>query len=148
MKIGIASDHGGFELKAFLVEKLQAMGHLLEDFGAHTLDNKDDFPDYIIPLAKAVADKKLDKAIAVCGSGVGATVAANKVKGVRACLVNDHFSAHQGVEDDDMNMICLGGRTTGNSVALELAQAFLDAKFIGGERHLRRLKKISDIENS
>jgi len=148
MKIGIASDHGGFELKGFLKEQLEKKGYEIEDFGALSLDNQDDFPDYVVPLAKAVANHQVEKGISVCGSGVGATVAANKVKGVRACLVQDHFSAHQGVEDDDMNMICLGGRTIGNMVALDLVLTFLEAKFIGGERHLRRLNKIKEVENS
>lgn len=148
MKIGIASDHGGYDLKGFLVDHLKKSGHEIVDFGALSLNNQDDFPDYVVPLAQAVAASQVEKGIAVCGSGVGATVAANKVKGVRACLVQDHFSAHQGVEDDDMNMICLGGRTIGNMVALDLVITFLEAKFIGGERHIRRLNKIKEVENS
>ena len=118
----------------------------VEDFGAHTLNEQDDYPDLIVPLALALANKNIDRAIAVCGSGVGASVAANKVAGVRAALINDHFSAHQGVEDDDMNMLCLGGRVTGKMAAQELVAAFLSAKFTGAERHLRRLKKVTDLE--
>ena len=146
MKIGIAADHGGFELKEILKKFLTDLGHELTDFGAFTLDTKDDYPDYIIPLAQAVANKQVEKAIAVCGSGVGACVAANKIAGVRACLINDHFSSHQGVEDDDMNLICLGGRVTGNMAAEELVLSFLNATFSGAERHVRRLNKIKTFE--
>jgi len=146
MKIGIAADHGGFELKETLKKFLTGLGHELTDFGAFTLDTKDDYPDYVIPLARAVADKKVEKAIAVCGSGVGACVAANKIAGVRACLINDHFSSHQGVEDDDMNLICLGGRVTGYMAAEELIVSFLNATFSGAERHVRRLNKIRAFE--
>ena len=146
MKVGIAADHGGFELKEDLKAFLLHNSYEVEDFGAYLLDEKDDYPDLIIPLAHALADKKIEKAIAICGSGVGASVAANKVVGVRAALINDHFSAHQGVEDDDMNMICLGGRVTGNMAAEELVTAFLTATFTGEERHLRRLKKVTDLE--
>ncbi len=147
IKIGICADHGGFELKEriipFLIEnKFQPI-----DFGAMELNNADDFPDYVIPLAKAVAAGDVFRGIAICGSGVGACIAANKVAGVRAALIVDYFSAHQGVEDDDMNLICLGGRVTGYASAEELVLAFLNAKFIGAERHLRRLKKIQDLEN-
>src|SRR5689334_16046500 len=99
MKIGIAADHGGYELKEQLKQHLHAAGHEVKDFGAHELDNADDYPDFVIPLATSVADKTLDRGIAVCGSGVGASVAANKIAGARAALINDHFSAHQGVED-------------------------------------------------
>lgn len=147
-KIGICADHGGFELKErmkyFLVEnQFEPI-----DYGAMKLDNTDDFPDYVIPLAKAVAAGEVFRGIAICGSGVGACVAANKVSGVRAALITDYFSAHQGVEDDDMNLICLGGRVTGYASAEELVLAFLNARFIGAERHLRRLKKIQDLENN
>lgn len=146
-KIGICADHGGFELKErikfFLIEnQFEPV-----DFGAKVLDSADDFPDYVIPLAKAVAAGEVFRGIAICGSGVGACVAANKVSGVRAGLITDYFSAHQGVEDDDMNLICLGGRVTGYASAEELVLAFLNAQFIGAERHLRRLKKIQDLED-
>ncbi len=146
MKIGIAADHGGYELKETISAFLKDSGHELIDYGAYELDTKDDYPDFVIPLAKAVATKKVEKGIAVCGSGVGASVAANKVAGVRACLIHDHFSAHQGVEDDDMNLICLGGRVTAFKAAEELIASFLDAKFIGAERHKRRLQKIEVLE--
>lgn len=146
MKLGIAADHGGYELKETIRAFLEGLGHEITDFGAFELDTKDDYPDFIIPLAKAVADKKVERGIAICGSGVGASIAANKVAGVRAALIHDHFSAHQGVEDDDMNLICLGGRVTGFMAAEELVLAFLDARFIGGERHKRRLQKVQALE--
>src|ERR1019366_1992385 len=148
MKIGIAADHGGYELKGIIVTFLKNLGYELIDYGAYELDIKDDYPDFVIPLAAAIALKEVERGIAICGSGVGASVAANKVAGVRAALINDHFSAHQGVEDDDMNMICLGGRVTGFMAAEELITAFLDAKFIGGERHKRRLKKVEALEHN
>ncbi len=146
MKLGIAADHGGYELKETIRTFLEKLGHGLTDFGAFELDTKDDYPDFIIPLARAVADKKVERGIAICGSGVGASIAANKVAGVRAGLIHDHFSAHQGVEDDDMNLICLGGRVTGFMAAEELILAFLNARFIGGERHKRRLQKVQALE--
>ena len=148
MKIGIACDHGGFDLKNILYNFLKEKGYEVKDFGAYEVDNSDDFPDFVVPLARAVAAKELERGIAVCGSGVGAAVAANKIAGVRAALIHDHFSAHQGVEDDDMNMICLGGRVTGFMAAEELITAFLSAKFIGGERHKRRLQKVAVLENN
>ena len=146
MKIGIAADHGGFELKNVIHLFLKENGFDVTDFGAFELNNQDDYPDFVVPLAEAVAQKKLDRGIAVCGSGVGAAIAANKVAGVRAALINDHFSAHQGVEDDNMNLICLGGRVTGFAAAQELVITFLNAKFSGAERHKRRLEKIRLLE--
>ena len=148
MKIGIAADHGGYELKGIVSVFLKDIGYELTDYGAYELDTSDDYPDFVIPLAVAIASKEVEKGIAICGSGVGASVAANKVAGVRAGLIHDHFSAHQGVEDDDMNMICLGGRVTGFMAAEELITAFLNAKFIGAERHERRLKKVAALENN
>ncbi len=146
MKIGIAADHGGFELKHELSIFIQSLGHKVTDFGAFENNPADDYPDFVIPLAKAVADKTVERGVAVCGSGVGASVVANKVKGVRAALIGDHFSAHQGVEDDDMNVLCLGGRITGEMVAKELVEAFLQASFTNAERHMRRLAKVKAIE--
>ena len=147
-KIGICADHGGFELKERIKVFLIKNNFELVDFGASELNNADDFPDFVIPLAKAVASKEVFRGIAICGSGVGACVVANKVSGVRAALITDYFSAHQGVEDDDMNLISLGGRVTGYASAEELVLAFLEAKFIGAERHLRRLQKIQDLEEN
>ena len=141
MKIGIASDHGGFELKQLLKERLSKLDFTIVDFGNDTYDSEDDYPDYVIPLAKSVASGVVERGIAVCGSGVGASIAANKVTGVRAALINDHFAAHQGVEDDNMNVLCLGGRTIGVETSMELSLAFLNAKFSFAERHVRRLKK-------
>ena len=146
MKIGIAADHGGFELKESLKTFVEQLGHEVKDFGAFSLDNADDYPDYVIPLARAVAAKEVTRGIAVCGSGVGAAIAANKIAGARAALINDYFSAHQGVEDDDLNILCLGGRVSGNMAAREFVQSFLNASFTGEERHQRRLQKVKDLE--
>jgi len=148
MRVGIATDHGGFGLKQELVARLKAAGHEIVDFGANALDPADDYPDFVVPLAKAVAAGQVDRGLAVCGSGVGASVCANKVVGVRAALIHDHFSAQQGVEDDHMNIICMGGRTIGPSVAWDLVQAFLSAKFSDEPRHLRRLGKVANLEGS
>jgi len=148
MKIGICADHGGYELKETIYPFLIKMGYEVADFGAYKLDGKDDYPDFVIPLARAVAGNELQRGIAICGSGVGAAIAANKIAGVRAALIQDHFSAHQGVEDDNMNLICLGGRVTGFASAQELVLAFLEATFSGAERHLRRLQKIKQLENN
>jgi ribose 5-phosphate isomerase B len=146
MKLGIATDHGGFELKQIIQEYLVSLGHELVDFGAYEKNNLDDYPDFVIPLARAVAAKEVERGIAVCGSGVGAAIAANKVPGARASLITDYFSAHQGVEDDDMNIICLGGRITGFALAKDLVRTFLDAKYSGGEKYARRLNKIAAEE--
>lgn len=145
-KIGIAADHGGFELKEFLTMKLRQEGFEIIDYGNTVMDPDDDYPDFVISLAANVRSGAITKGIAVCGSGVGACIVANKIKGVRACLITDTFSAHQGVEDDDMNLICLGGRVTGNFLALDIVKTFLNASFTGLERHLRRLSKIKSVE--
>jgi ribose 5-phosphate isomerase B len=146
MRIGVATDHGGFELKQWLISQLRAGGHELVDFGATALDPGDDYPDFVIPLAQAVAAGKVERGVAVCGSGVGASVCANKIPGARAALLTDNFSARQGVEDDHVNILCLGGRTVGPCVAWELVQAFLKARFSQEERHLRRLGKVAGLE--
>ncbi|MBW4889168.1 RpiB/LacA/LacB family sugar-phosphate isomerase [Mucilaginibacter sp. HMF5004] len=146
MKIGIASDHGGFELKEIIHPFLTGLGYEVVDFGPDHLDNSDDYPDYVIPMAKAVAAGTVDRGIAICGSGVGACIAANKVHGARAALIGDHFSAHQGVEDDNMNIMCLGGRITGYAVAQELITVFLKAEFTGLERHNRRIAKVKELD--
>ena len=145
-RIGIAADHGGFELKVKLVAALKDGGYDLVDFGAENFDKDDDYPDFVAPMARAVARGEVVKGLAICGSGVGACVAANKVTGVLAALITDPFSAHQGVEDDDMNVICLGGNVTGYSLALELVIIFLNARFKGTERYVRRLRKVSALE--
>ncbi|HEY5373272.1 MAG TPA: RpiB/LacA/LacB family sugar-phosphate isomerase [Polyangiaceae bacterium] len=145
--VGIAADHGGFELKQYLVEMLRKAGCRVIDFGSRGLDADDDYPDFVVPLARAVARGEVSRGVAICGSGVGVCVAANKVAGVRACLLHDTFSAHQGVEDDDLNVICLGGLVVGHALAWELVQTFLAARFTGADRHRRRLAKMVEIEN-
>ena len=146
MRIGIAADHGGFDLKEELLKQLREAGHEVVDFGAHGLNQGDDYPDYVVPLAEAVAAQKIDRGVAIWGSGVGASVCANKIRGIRAALIHDHFSARQGVEDDHMNILCMGGRTVGPSVALDLVQTFLAAEFSQAPRHLRRLSKVASLE--
>jgi len=146
MRIGLAADHGGFELKQSLFEALADSGHELADFGAAELDPADDYPDFVVPLARAVAAGEVDRGIVICGSGVGACFTANKVPGVRAALITEAFSARQGVEDDDMNVICLGGRVLGNALALELVRTFLAADYLGLPRFERRLEKVRQLE--
>ena len=148
MKIGIASDHGGFETKQLLKERLSKLNYTIVDFGNQVLDPADDYPDFVFPLANAVVKGEVERGIAVCGSGVGASIAVNKVRGVKAALVHDHFGARQGVEDDDMNILCLGGRIIGSETAFELAVAFLEAKFSNAERHNRRLQKVKNAEDN
>ena len=148
MRVGLAADHGGFTLKQALAEQLQSCGYAVVDFGAFHLNGGDDYPDFVIPLAHAVAGGQVDRGLALCGSGVGASVAANKVAGVRAALIHDIFSAHQGVEDDDMNIVCLGGKVIGPSLAIELVNGFLAARFSGLPRHCRRLSKVAALENT
>jgi len=147
MRIGIATDHGGFELKEKLAARLRNAGHNVIDFGAREPMPDDDYPDFVIPLGQAVAAGKVDRGVAVCGSGVGACVCLNKVKGVRACLIEDHFSAKQGVEDDNLNVLCLGGRIEGPELAWDLVQTFLAAEFSQAPRHLRRLRKAAALES-
>lgn len=147
MRVGIAADHGGFELKQILKQGLIDAGHEVEDFGADNYDAEDDYPDYVIPLARAVADGDIERGVVICGSGVGACVAANKVPGVRAALISDTFSARQGVEDDDMNIMCLGGRVLGVALASDLVSAFLSARYKELPRFERRLNKITKLEN-
>jgi ribose 5-phosphate isomerase B len=148
MRVGIATDHGGYGLKEELLTHLRAAGYEVVDFGAHSLNPSDDYPDFVIPLARAVAAGEVERGVAICGSGVGAAVCANKVPGVRAAIIHDHFSARQGVEDDHMNVICMGGRTVGPAVAWDLVQTFLAATFSQDERHLRRLGKVAALEAS
>jgi ribose 5-phosphate isomerase B len=146
LRVGIAADHGGFELKQYLAGMLRGAGHQVTDFGDDRPQPADDYPDFVEPLARAVAAGIVVRGVAICGSGVGASVAANKVPGVRACLIHESFSAHQGVEDDDLNMLCLGGLVVGHAAAWELVQTFLAARFSGAERHRRRLAKILEME--
>src|SRR5664279_3154731 len=146
-RIGIAADHGGYELKEYLAGKLRAAGYGVVDFGDGRPKEDDDYPDFIVPLARAVAAGTVDRGVGICGSGVGASVCANKVAGVRACLIHENFSAHQGVEDDDLNLICFGGLVVGHALAWELTQTFLAAQFTGAERHRRRLAKVTKLES-
>jgi ribose 5-phosphate isomerase B len=148
MRIGIASDHAGFALKKQLKKALKDIGHAVVDFGPFSLSTKDDYPDYTVPLARAVTQAKVVRGIAICGSGVGACIAANKVYGVRAALISDYFSAHQGVEDDNMNVICLGAQVISFALAWDLTRAFLAAHFVDNENHRRRLKKVAALERS
>jgi ribose 5-phosphate isomerase B len=147
MRVGVAADHGGFLLKQEVADFLRRCGHDVVDFGADELDPADDYPDFVIPLARAVADNDVDRGVALCGSGVGASIAANKIAGVRAALIHDVFSAHQGVEDDDMNVFCLGGKVVGTALALELIGTFLTARFSDAQRHRRRLAKVHALEH-
>lgn len=146
MRVALAGDHGGFVLKTSLIPWLESQEYEILDLGAYVFDSSDDYPDIAETIAEAVKSGKATKGVLVCGSGVGAAIAANKVPGIRACLCHDTYSAHQGVEHDDMNILCLGGRVIGIELAKELVKAFLQASFSGKERHIRRLNKISLIE--
>ena len=134
-------------MKEYLAGKLREAGQEVIDFGVQHPKVDDDYPDFVVPLARAIAGGEVGRGIAICGSGVGASVTANKVAGVRACLIHENFSAHQGVEDDDLNMICFGGLVVGRAIAWELLQTFLAAQFSGAERHCRRLAKVAELEN-
>ena len=146
MKIAIASDHAGYPLKACLIPHLKTLGYEISDLGTDSPDRPVDYPDFAGKAAKAVLSGAAERAIVVCGSGVGACVAANKLKGIRAGLCHDTYSAHQGVEHDDMNVLCLGSRIIGSALAFEIVAAFAAAKFSNEDRHLRRLKKIEELE--
>ena len=146
MTIGIAADHAGFEQKGELLKLLTDAGYEVKDFGAYSYESTDDYPDVVLPLAEAVSKGEITKGIAVCGSGVGVSVAANKIPGVRAALITESYSAHQGVEHDDMNLLCVGGRVIGPMLIWEIVQAYLNARYDGGERFQRRLDKVIAIE--
>jgi ribose 5-phosphate isomerase B len=146
MNIGLAADHGGYALKEYILSELRNAGHTVRDFGAERLDPEDDYPDFVIPLARAVAQGEAERGIAICGSGVGASFTANKVPGVRSALIHETYSAHQGVEDDDMNLLCLGGRVTGSALALEIVHVYLAAHHMKAERFERRLAKVAALE--
>jgi ribose 5-phosphate isomerase B len=148
MRIGIAADHGGFAMKERMAAALLDAGYEIMDFGAKVFDPDDDYPDFVIPLAKSLGEGRLDRGIAFCSSGVGASIAANKVSGARAALIHDDYSAHQGVEHDDMNIICLGSLVVGYAQAWELVRTFLSATFSGAERHRRRLAKVAALERN
>lgn len=146
MRIAIAADHGGFPLNERVIEELRAGGHEIEDFGTHDGTKPDDYPDYALAVGRAVQTGQAEIGIIICGSGVGACVAANKLRGVRAALCGDTYSAHQSREHDDCNVLCLGARVVGRELALEIMRSFVAARFTAEERHLRRLAKVKEIE--
>ncbi|MCC6148221.1 MAG: RpiB/LacA/LacB family sugar-phosphate isomerase [Anaerolineaceae bacterium] len=146
MYVGFATDHGGYILKEPLLKAMHNSGHKVRDFGAYKLDPEDDYPDFVIPLARAVAQGEVERGLAICGSGVGACFTANKIAGVRSALIHESFSAHQGVEDDNMNLLCLGGRVIGFALAWEIIQTYLAAHYVKAERFERRLAKVAVIE--
>ena len=148
MKVALGADHGGLGLKQTVAEAIVGAGHIVVDCGAASFDPHDDYPVFAQRVALSVQSGESGRGIIVCGSGVGASIAANKVRGVRAALCHDTFSAHQGVEDDDMNVLCLGARVIGPALAAELVVVFLGARFSGAERHVRRLKLIANIETN
>jgi len=147
MRLGIATDDGGFGVKEELVARIRAAGHEVVDFGAHSLNPDDDYPDYVVPLGEAVVAGKVDRGVTICGSGAGASVGANKANGVRAGLLHDHFSAKEGVEDDPTNILCMGGRSVGPEVAWDLVQTYLATEYSSARRHLRRLGKVAALES-
>lgn len=146
MKLAIGADHAGFDLKAQIVPWLESSGHQLVDLGAHALDPADDFPDFAAAVARSVTSGRAERGVMICGSGVGASIAANKVEGIRACLCHDTYTARQGVEHNDMNVLCLGGRVIGIETAKEIIAAFIGAKFMPEARFQRRIDKVSEIE--
>jgi ribose 5-phosphate isomerase B len=148
MKIAIGADHGGYPLNERVIKELAAAGHELLDFGTHVGSRPDDYPDYALKVGQAIQRHEADIGILICGSGVGAAVAANKLKGIRAALCGDTYSAHQSREHDDCNVLCMGARVTGEELALELVRAFVAARFSGEERHRRRLAKVLEMEES
>jgi len=148
MRIAVGADHAGYALKELLVPWLRASGHEVDDLGAKELVPDDDYPDFALPVARAVQSASAERGIIVCGSGVGASVIANKVPGVRAGLCHDTYSSHQGVEHDDMNVLCLGGRIIGEELCKEVVKSFLEARFLPEPRFQRRLNKLLDIEKN
>ena len=146
LRVGVGADHGGFHMKVELLHWLKERGYDVMDVGAYEIDPSDDYPDFADAVALVVANGQTDRGVLICGSGVGASITANKVTGVRASLCHDTYSAHQGVEHDDMNVLCLGERVIGIQLAKELVATFLDARFSGEERHQRRLNKLLAIE--
>lgn len=145
MRVALGSDHAGFALKAHLAEMLAGKGMTVFDLGTHD-EHPVDYPDFAAAVSRAVVDGRADRGIVVCGSGAGACVAANKIRGIRAATAHDTYTAHQAVEHDDVNVLCLGSRVVGQALAEELAMAFLTAKFTREERHLRRLAKVLALE--
>ena len=146
MKLAIGADHAGFDLKAQVVPWLESSGHQVVDLGAHNLDPADDFPDFAAAVARSVTGGEVERGLMICGSGVGASIATNKVSGVRACLCHDTYTARQGVEHNDMNVLCLGGRVIGIETAKEVIAAFIGAEFMPEDRFQRRIDKVNKIE--
>jgi ribose 5-phosphate isomerase B len=146
VKVALGTDHAGFDLKNQVAMFLEHLGHEVVDVGAYSLDPDDDYPDFALAVARAVAEGRAERGVLACGSGVGASIAANKVVGVRAAMCHDTYSAHQGVEHDDMNVLCVGARIIGVELARELVTSFLNARFSGEARHVRRLNKVKAIE--
>lgn len=146
MKIAVGADHGGFVLKQIVMEELKKMGHSIVDCGAPTLNPTDDYPDFSRAVGQALQRGDAERGVLICGSGVGAAIAATKMRGVRACVCHDTYSAHQGVEHDDMNVLALGARVIGDELAKEIVRAFISARFSGDERFQRRLNKVMEIE--
>jgi ribose 5-phosphate isomerase B len=148
MRISIGADHAGFEMKKMLIEFIEKLGHTVHDVGTFEPGKADDYPDYAALVAEDIRSGKAERGLLVCGSGVGVSVAANKFKGIRAGLCHDHYSAHQGVEHDDMNVLVLGARIIGPMMAQDATEAFLSATFSEEERHVRRLNKVKGIEQN
>ena len=148
MNVAFASDHAGWPLRARILAEIASAGHVVVDCGSAALQAGDDYPDRSAAVGRAVMDGRAERGVVVCGSGVGAAVAANKVRGIRSCMCHDSFSARQGVEDDDMNVLCLGARVVGEELAAELLRDFLAARFSGAERHRRRLEKVAQLEGA
>jgi ribose 5-phosphate isomerase B len=146
MKIALGADHGGFNMKKAIATQLKELGHTVIDCGADTLDPADDYPDFSRRVGETIQRGDAERGVIICGSGVGASIAATKMRGIRAALCHDTYSAHQGVEHDDMNVLCLGARVIGDELAKELVRAFAAAQFSGGERFQRRLNKVLEIE--
>ncbi len=148
MKVAVGADHAGFDLKGEIVSWLESAGHQVNDIGAHELDPNDDYPDFAVAVASVITSGAAERGIVICGSGVGACITSNKIKGIRACLCNDTYTARQGVEHDDMNVICIGGRVIGIELAKVVLDTFLDADFLPEPRFQRRLDKIIQVEQN
>ena len=148
MRIAVGADHGGYPLNERIISELSSSGHEIIDFGTHDGSRPDDYPDYAVAVGESLQSGDADIGIIVCGSGIGASVAANKLIGIRAAMCGDTYSAHQSREHDDCNVLCLGARVTGPELALEIVRTFVAARFTGEERHQRRLDKIAKIESS
>ena len=148
MKVAVGADHAGFELKGEIVKWLESEGHQVDDTGAHEFDPDDDYPDFAVAVAGSIRSGQSERGIVICGSGVGACITANKVKGIRACLCHDTYSARQGVEHDDMNVVCIGGRVIGIELTKVVLEAFLNARFLPEPRFQRRLDKLNKVERN